>query len=94
MSKNITIVQECHMYDQYILQGSPNIIKAYNTNAYATDAVMALALALNETYENPFLNGSIQSALEAIMFSGASVSSIKTHSETNLKFIFFFVRAL
>ena len=55
------------------LQGSPNITEPYSANFYAADAVVALALAINETLENPFLNGSLHSALEAITFSGSSV---------------------
>ena len=35
---------------------------------------MTLALALNETLENLSLNLSLQTAIEAVMFSGASVS--------------------
>ena len=35
---------------------------------------MALALALNRTLANPSLNMSLHSALEAVVFNGASVS--------------------
>ena len=35
---------------------------------------MALALALNKTLANPSLNMSLHSALEAVVFNGASVS--------------------
>ena len=37
---------------------------------------MTLALALNETLENPFLNLSLQTAIEDIAFSGVSVTKI------------------
>ena len=37
---------------------------------------MTLALALNKTLENPSLNLSLQTAIQAVMFSGATVSII------------------
>lgn len=36
--------------------------------------MVALALALNETYEYPSLNLSLNAALENVMFNGVSVS--------------------
>ena len=41
---------------------------------YAADAVMALALALNETLANSPLDQDIVSILKSITFSGATVS--------------------
>ena len=57
------------------MQTSLNISEQFNYDSYAIDAVMALALALSETYNNNSLtNLSLQRALEEVMFSGASVS--------------------
>ena len=59
----------------YTLQSSLNFTEPYNSSSYAMDAVMTLALALNETLENPSLNLSLQpTVIEGVMFSGASVS--------------------
>ena len=54
-------------------QTSLNITEPYNSSSYAMDAVMTLALALNETLESPSLNLSLQAAIEDVMFSGTSV---------------------
>ena len=44
-------------------------------NSYAMDALMSLAIALNETLvRSPHLNLSLQDAIESTMFNGASVS--------------------
>ena len=57
------------------VQGFLNTTEPYNPEAYAADAVMALALALNESYpEDPSLNLSLHRTLETVMFNGASVS--------------------
>ena len=56
------------------MQDSLNVTESCNSNCYAVDAVMTLALALNKTLENPSLNLSLQSAIETVMFRGASVS--------------------
>ena len=60
--------------NQIVSQSSENITEPYNSSFYAMDAVMTLALALNETLaQNPSLNLSLQTAIEAIRFSGVSV---------------------
>ena len=56
------------------MQTSFNITKPFNSNTYARDSVVALALALNETHEHPSLNLSLHAALEDVMFNGVSVS--------------------
>ena len=56
------------------LQSSVNVTEPFNSSSYAVDAVTTLALALNKTLEDPSLNLSLQTAIEDIMFSGASVS--------------------
>ena len=61
--------------NQIVSQSSENITEPYNSISYVMDAIMTLALALNETLaQNPSLNLSLQTAIEAIRFSGASVS--------------------
>ena len=66
-----------------VLQSSIN--KPYNSSSYAMDAVMTLALALNKTLENPSINLSLQRAIQAVMFSGASVSiRSSTYIYTNI----------
>ena len=60
--------------DNKLLQSSLNITEPYNSSSYAMDAVMTLALALNETLENSSLNLSLQTAIEAVRFNGTSVS--------------------
>ena len=57
-----------------VLQSFLNITEPYNSSSYAMDAVMTLALALNKTLEDPFSNVSLQTATEAVKFTGASVS--------------------
>ena len=58
--------------------------KTFNSNTYAMDAVMTLALALNETLGNQnqtgaqFANQSLSDALQTTMFTGVSVSSLHT----------------
>ena len=58
--------------------------ETFNSNTYAMDAVMTLALALNEKLRNQnqtgaqFANQSLSDALQATMFTGASVSSLHT----------------
>ena len=61
------------------MQTSFNITKPFNSNTYARDSVIALALALNETLEHPSLNLSLHAALEHVIFNGASVSSSIVH---------------
>ena len=58
----------------FFIQTSKYITKPYNSSSYAMDAVMTLAMALNETVDNPSLNLSLQTAIQNIKFSGASVS--------------------
>ena len=44
-------------------------------NSYAMDALMSLAIALNETLvTSPHLNLSLQDVIKTTMFNGASVS--------------------
>ena len=50
------------------MQDSLNVTESCNSNCYAVDAVMTLALALNKTLESPSLNLSLQSAIETVMF--------------------------
>ena len=57
-----------------------NVTETFNTNSYAMDAVMTLALALNQTL--PVFNETLtelnmtqfKNALQATTFTGASVS--------------------
>ena len=57
------------------MQESQNVTEAFNTSTYATDALMSLAIALNETLStSPHLNLSLQDAIQSTMFNGASVS--------------------
>ena len=66
------------------MQGAANITQRFDVGAYAMDAVMTLALALNETLPARF-NGTLTessqvkitgltTAIQASMFTGASVS--------------------
>ena len=62
------------MLSEVILQSSLNILEPYNSSSYAMDAVMTLALAMNETLESLSLNMSLQaSIIHAVTFTGASV---------------------
>ena len=66
------------------MQGATNITQRFDVGAYAMDAVMTLALALNETLparfngtltENSQLNMTrLKTAIQGSMFTGASVS--------------------
>ena len=52
-----------------------NVTETFNSNAYAMDAVMTLALALNETLMGTQLtNLSLSDTIQATMFTGISVS--------------------
>ena len=55
-------------------QSSLNITEPFNSSSYAMDAVMTLALALNQTLEDPSLNLTLQTAIQDIIFNGVSVS--------------------
>jgi hypothetical protein len=56
------------------------ITETFDSNAYAEDAVMALALALNETLDQMAMGTlaadqqNLSAALQTTMFSGATVS--------------------
>ena len=69
-----------------------NITETFNSNTYAMDAVMALALALNETInQNQQMamgmggsaqftaNQNLSAALQSTTFTGASVSESYAH---------------
>ena len=59
------------------MQSSQKIFEPYRSNAYyAIDTIMTLALAMNETLQNPQHNLSLQTAIEAIRFKGVSVITI------------------
>ena len=55
-------------------QSSLNITEPFNSSFYAMDAIMTLALALNQTLVDPSLNLTLQTAIQDIIFKGASVS--------------------
>ena len=79
MCAHVTLLNLQYPYDGCVIllsQVSLNIAEPYNSSSYAMDAVMTLALALNQTLEDPSLNFSLQTAIEDITFSGASVSLI------------------
>jgi hypothetical protein len=55
------------------------ITETFDSNAYAEDAVMALALALNETLDQMAMGAqatdqNLSAALQTTMFSGTTVS--------------------
>ena len=82
---NLDILKTC-------VQGFLNTTEPFNSEAYAVDAVMALALALNRSYlEDPSLNLSLHHALETVMFSGASVSWLSIISGSSKYSMFDFV---
>ena len=70
-----------------------NITETFNSNTYAMDAVMALALALNETINQnqqmamgmggsaqfTTVNQNLSAALQSTTFTGASVSESYAH---------------
>ena len=63
-----------HIISEVILQSSLNILEPYNSSSYAMDAVMTLALAMNETLESLSQNMSLQaSIIHTVTFTGASV---------------------
>ena len=68
------------------MQGVVNIVETFDARTYAMDAVTSLALALNETLMPTSSNGTLteniqvnltalKGALQATMFTGASVST-------------------
>ena len=63
-----------HHHNVMYIPNMQDFSETYNSNGYARDAVMALALALHETYENSSLNLSLGMALETVKFNSTSVS--------------------
>ena len=59
------------------MQNHQNISRSFTFSSYAADAVMALALALNETYADyPSMNVNLHRALETVVFNGDSVHEL------------------